>query len=136
MAEQEGGAWNGRARGRGRRQSTGRRGGSISPRRRVTYVVKKTVRDIGNAQFPVLTRSNYAEWEVVIKVMLKARGLWKAVDVGTEDEEDDQLAMEAILKAVPSEYRVALGSKDTAKDAWDALKMMRLGNERARKAKA
>ena len=85
---------------------------------------------------PVLTRSNYAEWEVVVKVMLKARGLWKAVDVGTEDEEDDQLAMEAILKAVPSEYRVALGSKDTAKDACDALKTMRLGNECARKAKA
>jgi hypothetical protein len=36
-------------------------------------MVKKIVRDIGNAQFPILTRSNYAEWEVVVKVMLKAR---------------------------------------------------------------
>lgn len=60
------------------------------------------------------------------------------MDVGTEDEEEDQLAMEAILKAVLAEHRVALGSKDTAKDVWDALKVkvMRLGNERARKAKA
>jgi hypothetical protein len=99
-------------------------------------VVKKTIRDIGSAQFPVLTRTNYGEWEVVMKVMLKARGLWKAISFGTDDEEEDHLAMEAILKAVPAEYRVTLGSKDSAKEAWDALKTMRLGNERARKAKA
>jgi hypothetical protein len=99
-------------------------------------VVKKTIRDIGSAQFPVLTRTNYGEWEVVMKVMLKARGLWKAISFGTDDEEEDHLAMEAILKAVPAEYRVTLGSKDSAKEAWDALKTMRLGNERVRKAKA
>jgi hypothetical protein len=87
-------------------------------------VVKKTIRDVGNAQFPTLTRTNYAEWEVLVKVMFKARGLWKAVDVGTEDEEEDQLAMEGILKAVPPEYRVALGNKGSAKEAWDALKTM------------
>jgi hypothetical protein len=67
---------------------------------------------------------------------LKARGLWEAVSIGTTDEEDDKLAMEGILKAVPSEYRVALGSKKTANEAWDALKVMRLGCARARKAKA
>jgi hypothetical protein len=99
-------------------------------------VVKKTIRDVGNAQFPTLTRTNYAEWEVLVKVMFKARGLWKAVDVGTEDEEEDQLAMEGILKAVPPEYRVALGNKGSAKEAWDALKTMRLGGDRAREAKA
>ena len=68
--------------------------------------------------------------------MMKARGLWKAVCDGTEDEEEDRVAMEAILKSTPSEYVVALGSKDSAKEAWDSLKTMRLGNERARKAKA
>jgi hypothetical protein len=98
-------------------------------------VVKKMIRDIGSAQFPVLTRTNYGEWEVVMKVMLKARGRWKAISFVTDDEEEDHLAMEAILKAVLTEYRVTLGSKDSAKEAWDALKTMRLGNERARKAK-
>jgi hypothetical protein len=44
--------------------------------------------------------------------------------------------MESILKVVPSEYRVALGSKDTSKEAQVALKTMRLGSERACKAKA
>jgi hypothetical protein len=99
-------------------------------------VVKKTIRDVGNAQFPTLTRTNYAKWEVLVKVMFKARRLWRAVSIDTEDEEEDQLAMEGILKAVPAEYRIALGNKDSAKEAWDALKSMRLGGERACKAKS
>ena len=131
MADQERGHVGGRGRGRGRGHSVGRCG-SISPRRGATYVVKKTIRDVGNAQFPVLTRTNYAEWEVLVKVMFKARGLWKAVCDGTDDEEEDQLATEGILKAVPAENRVALGNKESAKEAWDALKAMRLGSERAR----
>jgi hypothetical protein len=82
-------------------------------------VVKKTIRDIGGAQFPILTRTNYAEWEVVVKVMLKARSIWKVVSFGTDNEEEDHLAMEAILKTVPAEYRVTLGSKDSALEACD-----------------
>ena len=95
-----------RERGRGR--SPGRRRGET------TYVVKKTLRDVGGAQYPMLTRTNYAEWVVLMKVMLKARRLWAAVTVGTADEEDDQ---SAILKSMPAEYVVPLGAKDSAKEA-------------------
>jgi len=98
--------------------------------------MKKTVRDVGDAQYPMLTRTNYAEWVVLMKVMLKARRLWAAVTVGTADEEDDQSAMEAILKSVPTEYVVPLGAKDSAKEAWESLETMRLGGDRVRKAKA
>ena len=65
-----------RRRGRGR--SSERRG-----RGQTTYVVQKTLRDVGGAQYPMLTRTNYAEWVVLMKVMLKARRLWAAVTVGT-----------------------------------------------------
>jgi len=61
--------------------------------RQTTYVVKKTVRDVGGVQYPMLTRTNYAEWVVLIKVMLKARRLWAAVTVGAADEEDDKSAI-------------------------------------------
>ena len=37
----------------------------------------------------MLTRTNYAEWVVLMKVMFKARRLWAVVTVGTADEEDD-----------------------------------------------
>jgi len=102
----------------------------------MTYVVKKTLRDVGGAQYSMLTRTNYAEWVVLMKVMLKARRLWAAVTVGAADEEDDQSAMEAILKSVPTEYVVTLGAKNSAKEAWESLETMRLGGDRVRKAKA
>jgi hypothetical protein len=46
------------------------------------------------------------------------------------------MAMEAILKAVPSKYVESLGSKDFMKCAWDTLKAMRVGSDRVKKAKA
>jgi hypothetical protein len=92
-------------------------------------VVKKTVRDVGGAQYPILTRTNYNEWEVMMKVMLKARGLWVA-DSSTDDEQEDHMAMEAILKAVPPEFITALGSKDMAHEACESLETMRLGGPR------
>ena len=116
-----------REHGRGRSQERGRG-------RQTTYVVKKTVRDVGGAQYPMLTRTNYAEWVVLMKVVLKARRLWAAV--GTADEEDDQSAMEAIVKSVPAEYVVPLGAKDSAKEVWESLETMRLGGDRVCKAKA
>lgn len=42
--------------------------------------------------------------------------------------------MEAILSAVPLEYVEFLGSKDSTKLAWDTLKAMRAGSDRAKKA--
>ena len=65
-------------RGRGRGRSPERHGHG-----EMTYVVKKMVRDVGSAQYPMLPRTNYAEWVVLMKVMLKARRLWAAVTVGT-----------------------------------------------------
>jgi hypothetical protein len=47
-------------------------------------MVKKTMQDVGSTQYPILTRMNYNEWEVMMKVMLK--GLWVAIDSGTNDE--------------------------------------------------
>jgi len=40
------------------------------------------------------------------------------------------------MSAVPPEYSVPLGSKDSAKEAWDALKAMRIGSGRTKKMKA
>ena len=90
---------------------------------------------MGGANWLVLTCTNYDEWAVLMKVMLKAWKLWCVINVGIEEEEDCA-AMETILKAVPSEYVESLGSKDSAKLAWDALKAMRVGSDCVKKAKA
>ena len=44
--------------------------------------------------------------------------------------------LEAILAAVPAEYREPLGAKSLAKEAWEAIAAMRFGSDRAKKAMA
>ena len=80
-------------------------------------VIVRTVREVSGTSWPTLTRTNYGEWSVTMKVKLRARRLWNAVDKGTDCEEDDMSALEAILAAVPVEYREPLGVKSSAKEA-------------------
>ena len=71
----------------------------------------RTVQEVGGTSWPTLTRTNYGEWVVTMKVKFRARRLWNAVDKGTDNEEDDMSALEAILAAVPAEYREPLGRR-------------------------
>ncbi|XP_066383635.1 uncharacterized protein [Miscanthus floridulus] len=71
-----------------------------------------------------------------MKVKLRARRLWNVVDKGTDNEEDDMSVLEAILAAVPTEYREPLGAKSSAKEAWEATAAMHVGSDRAKNATA
>jgi len=71
-----------------------------------------------------------------MKIKLKARRLENAIDKGTNNEEDDMSALEAILVAVPVEYMEPLGAKNTAKEVWEAITAMHVGSNRAKKATA
>ena len=99
-------------------------------------VVVRTVREVSGTSWSTLTRTNYEKWSVTMKVKLRARRLWNDVDKGTDVEEDDMSAMEAILAAVQAEYREPLGMKSSAKEAWEAIAVMRVGSDRAKKATA
>ena len=44
--------------------------------------------------------------------------------------------LEAILAAVPAEYREPLGAKNSTKDVWEAIATMRVGSDHAKKATA
>lgn len=52
------------------------------------------------------------------------------------ERETDRTAMECLLWSVPPEMLSTLAVKETAKDAWEAVKMMRLGVTRVQNAKA
>ena len=95
-------------------------------------VIVRTVREVSGTSWPALTCTNYGEWSVTMKVKLKARWLWNAVDKGTNNEEDDMSAQEAILAVVPVEYREPLGTKSLAKEAWEAIAVMGVGSDRAK----
>jgi hypothetical protein len=93
------------------------------------------MREVSNTGWLQLTRTNYREWVVTMKVKLRARRLWNTIDKGTDNKEDDMLAMEAILAVVPTEYREPLGVKKTVV-AWEAIAVMRVGSDRAKKVMA
>ena len=86
--------------------------------------------------YPTLTRTNYTDWALVMRVNLQAQGLWEAIEPGNADYRDDRLALSAILRAVSPDMLSTLAVKDTAKQAWDAVKTMRMGVERVREANA
>ena len=51
-------------------------------------------------------------------------------------EHEDMMAMEAIYKSVLADMVVVMANKESAKAAWDDIKMANLGVERVRRAKA
>lgn len=88
-----------------------RRRGS-RPRERV---VERIVRDSGSSgSWPQLTKTNYVEWLLRMKLKLQARDLWDVIEYGDGDYRDDRTALDAIYSAVPSEMFPALAVKETA----------------------
>jgi hypothetical protein len=98
--------------------------------------VEKRAKKVGGSGWPMLTKTNYGAWSAMMRVMLKARRLWDAVNVHDADEDDDQMALEAICKSVPPEMLETIANKSSARAAWEDLKTANLGVERVRLAKA
>ena len=80
----------------------------------VEHVIKRSSASI---VYPTLTRTNYTEWSMVMRVNLQAQGLWEAVDPGTDDFHADRTALAAILRAVPQDMLTSLVQKETACEA-------------------
>ena len=89
-------------------------------------VVQRVIRESGGS-WPMLTRTNYADWALLMQVMLEAHQVWVAVKDGMPERETDRAAMEYLLRSVPPEMISTLAAKKTAKEAWDTVKTMRLG---------
>ena len=56
--------------------------------------------------------------------------------MGKPGDREDMAALSALLRAVPPEMVPVLAVKETAAEAWDAIKLMRMGVRRAREATA
>jgi hypothetical protein len=48
-------------------------------------MVEQAVKDVGGSSYPMLTRMNYTEWSLLMKVKLQARGIWDAIELGADD---------------------------------------------------
>ena len=69
----------------------------------------------------MLTRSNYNEWALLMRVNLQAQGLWHAVKLEegeTIEYWEDRLAFADILRpSVPPEMLVSLSTKRTTQSS-------------------
>jgi hypothetical protein len=74
-------------------------------RREVIIHRNATDNTAASTQFPMLTHTNYQEWEMLMQVNFEAVGWWYVVE-SEEDEEinyrHDWLALVAILRSVPA----------------------------------
>lgn len=89
--------------------------------------------------YPMFARSNYTAWALKMKVYMKAQGVWEAVESrekGTAvDERQDKIALATIYQGIPEDVLLSVAEKETAKEAWDAIKTLCQGAERVKKAR-
>jgi len=59
----------------------------------------------------MLTKTNYHEWSLLMKVKMQARQLWETVEVRGVDFHDDWQALEALCAVVTPELGASLATK-------------------------
>ena len=87
-------------------------------------------------QYPMLTDTNYGVWAVKMKIILRSLRVWQAITDDDVDDECDEGAMAAIAQSVPDSVLMTLAEFETAREVWDALKEMRIGEDRVTKGRA
>jgi hypothetical protein len=64
-----------------------------------------------------------------MKVSLEALGLQDAVVSGSVDRREDRFTLAIILRVVPPEMKARLTVKKLVKEAWEAMKSKRVGDD-------
>jgi hypothetical protein len=77
---------------------------------------------------------NYSNCSLLVKVKLWAWGLWSAVDRGGGNMQKDMMALDVLASAVPPEMVSAVASKNMAKDASEAIKVLLIDDDHVRAA--
>ena len=101
-------------------------------------LVVQQVKEAGvTLRYPMLSENNYGVWAVKMKIFMRAQGVWAAVvNKGGVDEKMDQMALAAIVQAVPEAVVMSISEHETAKEAWDAVATIHVSSDQVCKAKA
>jgi hypothetical protein len=99
---------------------------------------QRVVREIsvGPANWPLLTKMNYTECALIMKIKLQERNLWEAIEPGDVTLQEDRMALDAITSTVPQEMLASLAVKATAVEAWEVVMSLRIGNEAVQNVRA
>jgi hypothetical protein len=69
-----------------------------------------------------------------MRVNLQAAGLWDVIHKGAGDYQDDRNALVTLVHAVPAEMQAGLAVKETAKDAWKAIRSIYVEADKVKEA--
>ena len=87
--------------------------------------------------WPMLTSDNYTEWSMLMQCNYEALETWEVIEPGDKPKRaQDRQAMSALLGSVPKEMWQMLGGKKSVKEAWEAVKLMRVGADRVKEVNA
>jgi hypothetical protein len=112
-------------------------GSSEGDRGLVVYRVVKEAGGGGSVNYPTLTKTNYNDWALLMKIKLQARNLWCAVESTSDvDMQLDRMALDAICSAILPEMISTIAVKAFAKEAWESIKVMWIGDDPIRKTSA
>jgi hypothetical protein len=100
-------------------------------------VVARPAGKVVSMHYPMLSDTNYGVWAVKMKIILRHLGVWTAIigEGSSAGEEKDIEALAAISQAVPDAVMMAIAEKDMAKEAWEAIEKMNVGEDRVKKAR-
>jgi hypothetical protein len=80
--------------------------------------IQAIVKDVDpGGGWPTLTKTNYVEWVVVMRIRLQERHMWEAVWYGDVDYYEYRRALDALIAAIPPEMQFSLSKKRTTKEA-------------------
>lgn len=90
--------------------------------------------------YPMLTRENYTAWAMKMMVYMQAHGVWEVISpkdpkTSVVDDKMDKIALAAIYQGIPENVLLSLAEKETAKEAWEAIKTSCQGAEHFKTAK-
>jgi hypothetical protein len=55
-------------------------------------VIQRVIRDVdGGSSYTALTKTNYSDWALLMKVKLKARALWSIIEDGSADQQEEMM---------------------------------------------
>lgn len=104
-----------------------------------TMEMNKTKDGVTSLNYPMLTRENYTSWSMKTKVFMQASGVWIAIEPkdekATVEDKVDKLALAVIYQSIPEDVLLSIADKVSAKEAWDAVKIMNQGADKVKKAK-
>ena len=70
---------------------------------------------------------------MLMQINYEAMEIWETIDPGTNPKRsEDRQAMGALMRSVPKEMWGTLGAKKTVKEAWESVKIMRIGADRVK----